>query len=217
MSAPRSGGVRGVVFDLDGTLVDTWAVHADCLREAAEAVGRPRPGTARLFAVQRPTDLGTVSALVGAEFADEAFGRYQRAWRRKMADEGVRASPGAHRTVLALRQRGLAVGVCTGRSLDGARAALAAAALTPDVVVAREDAGPAKPAPDGLLRALHLLRLAADEAIYVGDGPADVEQGRAAGVRTLLLGRSRPRDLLDTPERVADLWGLVAVLAKGDL
>lgn len=217
MSRTWAVRVRGVIFDLDGTLVDTWALHADCLREAAAAVGTPRPSMARLFAVQQPTDLGTVRALVGAESAEGAFGSYRRAWRRKLADNGVRASPYAHQTLLALRARGLAVGVCTGRSLDEAHAVLAAAALTPDVVVAREDACPAKPAPAGLLRALRLLGLAPDEAVYVGDGPADAEQGRAAGVRTLLLGRPRPHEPADMQDRVADLSGLAAALARGDL
>lgn len=81
----------------------------------------------------------------------------------------------------------MALGVCTGRSRVDARALLTASGLDVDLTVAREDAPP-KPAPDGLLHALHLLGLTADEAVYVGDSSADLEQGAAAGVRTLFVG-----------------------------
>jgi beta-phosphoglucomutase-like phosphatase (HAD superfamily) len=60
--------------------------------------------------------------------------------------------------------------------------------LVIDLTVTREEASLPQPVPEGLLRAMRLLKLVPDETVYVGDSAADVEQGRAAGARTLQLG-----------------------------
>ena len=177
--------IRGVIFDLDGTLVDSWAVHSRCLRYAALAAGAGEPSAARIAAAQRPTDAETLRALAGEERLTDAQFAYRRELRRALRSEPVRGMPGAAAVLRQLRERGLAAGVCTGRSRADAQALLDASGLAIGVTVAREDALRPKPAPDGLLRALRLLDLTADEARYVGDSAADVTQGRAAGVRTL--------------------------------
>ena len=81
--------------------------------------------------------------------------------------------PGIPALLDQLRERGLTVGVCTGRSRADAQALLDASGLAIDLTVAREDASLPKPAPEGLLRAMRLLRLVPGETVYVGDS-ADV-------------------------------------------
>jgi HAD superfamily hydrolase (TIGR01509 family) len=180
--------IRGVVFDLDGTLIDSWNVHSRCLRYAAVTTGAREPSAARLMAAQRPTDVQTLRILVGDDRLAAARRAYHRALRGALALESVPVMPGIAALLDQLRERGLAVGVCTGRSREDAQALLDASGLAVDVTVAREDASLPKPAPEGLLRAMRLLRLVPGEALYVGDSAADVKQGGAAGVRTLLVG-----------------------------
>ena len=186
--------IHGVVFDLDGTLVDSWALHCHCLRRAARSVGLAAPSAARLALAQRPTDLGTLEAVVGPDLAGPALTAYRQALGESLSagPEGADAPrlpmPGAAGTVARLRSEGLAVGVCTGRSRIDAALLLDHSGIGIGLTVAREEAGRPKPAADGLLRALRLLGLTADEALYVGDSRADLVQGRAAGIRTLLVG-----------------------------
>ncbi|GAA2835615.1 HAD family hydrolase [Kitasatospora sp. CM 4170] len=203
----------GVVFDLDGTLVDSWALHLRCLRRSLHAAGLPEPSAARLAAAQRPTDAQTLAALVPPDLLDEAALGYDRELRRLLAEEPTDrlAMPGARRTVAALRAAGLTLGICTGRSRAHAQALLDAAGLAIGLTVAREDAAHPKPAADGLLLALRRLGLTPDRARYVGDSPADARQGAAAGVPTLLL---RPGGGPPADGTLRSLHDLPAVLRK---
>ncbi|MEE1822820.1 HAD family hydrolase [Streptomyces sp. BE20] len=187
--------VRGVVFDLDGTLADSWSLHLRCLRRSVAAVGSDRPSGARLAAAQRPTDLETLAALVPAELLAGAARAYDLALREELAGatSPVPPMPGARELVGLLRAEGLVLGICTGRSRAHARLLLDACGLPLDLTVAREDAARPKPAADGLLLALRRLGLAPEEAVYVGDSPADARQGAAAGVAaTFVLGPPGP-------------------------
>ncbi len=185
---PGGGVVRGVVFDLDGTLVDSWSLHLAALRQAVTATRGTAPSAAGLAASQRATDFATVEALVGPAHAVDAWSVYRQALRDRLRTEGVSAMPQAVAAVRALRHARLSVGVCTGRSRAEAELLLDAAGIEIDLTVAREDAARPKPAADGLLRALETLGLLPLDALYVGDTPSDAEQGRAAGVTTFLVG-----------------------------
>ncbi|MFJ6194863.1 HAD family hydrolase [Micromonospora sp. NPDC092111] len=182
--------VRGVVFDLDGTLVDSWPLHQRCLRAAAAAVGLAGLSAARLAAAQRPTDVDTVRAVVGPDRFTAAWPHYRRELHAALAAGPVPPMPHVRQTVRALLAADVVVGLCTGRTRADAVALLAASGLPVEVTVAREDAARPKPAPDGLLAALRRLGLAPHETRYLGDTAADVAQGAAAGVPTALVRRA---------------------------
>ncbi|WP_158841304.1 HAD family hydrolase [Saccharothrix deserti] len=184
---PLTQRPRGVVFDLDGTLVDSWHLHLACLRDAAAAVGGRPPSAARLLTAQRPTDAGTVRALVGADHLEPALRAYQEAFAARIAERPAVAVPGAVALVHTLRERQVPLAVCTGRGRQEALLLLAAAGLPRLPLVAREDCTEPKPAPEGLLLAIHAVGLQVRQSLYVGDSPADVAQGEAAGVATVLL------------------------------
>ncbi|MEW2085651.1 HAD family hydrolase [Streptomyces sp. NPDC005283] len=182
--------LRAVVFDLDGTLVDTWDVHASCLRKVTTDLGDGPSSLVHLFRAQRPTDIGTLGALVGPERAESALLSYGAALRELLRAISPRPVGGAVEAVNELRRTGVAVGVCTGRSREDAQALLDASGLAVSLTVTREDAPP-KPEPDALLLALRGLAVSPHEALFVGDSEWDRQQGQAAGVRTLVVRRER--------------------------
>ncbi|MER6364847.1 HAD-IA family hydrolase [Kitasatospora sp. NPDC001527] len=191
MNHPAAGpaGPHGVVFDLDGTLLDSWQVHEHCLREAVHQVTGSPPGRVGLWRAQRPTDLATLGELVGADRAEQALLAYHTFLTRELTIRHVLPMPGVEAALAGLRARGIPVGVCTGRSREDAQALLKAARLDIPLLVARQDAPP-KPAPDALLLALRRLGPAHHDVLFVGDSEWDRSQGRAAGVRTLIVGRA---------------------------
>ncbi|HXP22079.1 MAG TPA: HAD family hydrolase [Streptosporangiaceae bacterium] len=184
---------RGVIFDLDGTLLDAWDIHARCLRAACEAAGIPRPTGAALRAAQRGTDLGTIAELAGPGLLEDVAAAYDQALAAQLAVGPVRPMPHVPQMLARLDVAGIRSGVCTGRSRAGAQAMLSRSGLSIELLVAREDVSAPKPAPDGLLAAIALLGLSADEALFVGDTAIDVSAGLAARVRTVLVGTSAPR------------------------
>ncbi|MDH6145160.1 HAD superfamily hydrolase (TIGR01509 family) [Kitasatospora sp. GP30] len=188
-AAAAPAGPRGVVFDLDGTLLDTWQIHEHCLREAVRDLGGSAVGRVRLWRAQRPTDLATLGELIGAEHAEEALLSYRAALARELTVRQPRPVGGVEAVLVGLRSHGVPVGVCTGRSREDAQTLLTAARLDVPLVVARQDAPP-KPSPEALLFALRRLSLEKQDALFVGDSEWDRAQGHAACVRTLIVERA---------------------------
>jgi HAD superfamily hydrolase (TIGR01509 family) len=186
MNSGLPSSTRGVVFDLDGTLVDSLDLHQRALAAAAESVGR-HATPARIFMAQRATDLGTVAALVGDANVETAWPAYHRAFLGLLPRSGVRQTAGASQVLQRLREAGIVTGVCTGRTRELARALLGACGLPVDLTVAREDAAAPKPAPDGLRLALARLGLDPPTTLFVGDSAADRSQGEACGIQTALV------------------------------
>jgi HAD superfamily hydrolase (TIGR01509 family) len=187
MTSPAGPPPRGVIFDLDGTLVDSLDLHRRALGAAAAAAGRAEPNAARVFMAQRATDLGTVAALVGDADLDTAWRAYHDAFLDLMPGSGLRPTAGTPDVLRRLRDAGIPVGICTGRTRELAGAMLRLCGLHLDLTVAREDVATPKPAPDGLRLAISRLGLDRETTLFVGDSAADRSAGEACGIRTVLV------------------------------
>jgi phosphoglycolate phosphatase len=202
----REPRAEAIVFDLDGTLLDTRAVHLACLRATAAAVGLPGLSPAQLMRAQRGTDTETIAALVGPSLAASAADFYQDMLRARLSADPVGPMPGVIPTLRRLNDLGIRTGVCTGRSRDGAAAMLRQSGLDVQLLVAREDSARPKPAPDGLLGAIRLLTVAPDSALFVGDSSLDAAQGLACGIRTVLVSASvRPAPGIRVVRTIAEV------------
>jgi len=187
MTAPVEPLPHGVVFDLDGTLVDSLGLHRQALAAALAAVGRAEPSAARVFMAQRGTDLGTVAALIGEADLDTAWLAYRSAFLDLLPGSGIEPTTGTPAVLRRLHDAGMVTGICTGRTRDLAEAMLRSCDLRIDLTVTREDATAPKPAPDGLRLATARLGLDRETTLFVGDSAADRAQGEACGIRTVLL------------------------------
>jgi HAD superfamily hydrolase (TIGR01509 family) len=160
---------RGVIFDLDGTLVDS-GLDFDQMRRKMGIEGR------------RP-----VLESVLAAPAEEA----ERLWAIVVEHElrGVERAtvfPGVAEFLTELGTRGIKRGVLTRNSRSSALAMLSRLGLEVDGVVARED-GPAKPDPGGIYRLCDEWNVRPSACVRVGDYRFDIEAGQRAGCRTVLF------------------------------
>ncbi|WP_294643704.1 phosphoglycolate phosphatase [uncultured Aureimonas sp.] len=186
---------RAVLFDLDGTLVDSLPdIHA-ALNETLESLGEP-PFT--IEAVGRMVGQG-VQILIGRAY--EALDKeIDPATRDKIAErylamyaarstELTTLNAGATDCVRILAERGIPLGVVTNK--PGAETAdiLAHFGLADRMaVVVGGDAGPRKkPAPDLIVFACRQLGIEPGEAIFVGDSENDVEAAQAAGMPVVAM------------------------------
>lgn len=177
-----------VVFDLDGVIVDSFAVMREAFTLAYEEVvgdgkapfeeyeqhlGRYFPDIMRIMGL--PPEME-------ASFVRESYRLAGRA----------RLFPGVAGLLRELRDRGFRMTIATGKAGDRARHLLGTLDVLRyfDYVLGSDEVARAKPAPDIVLRGLELLRSDPEQAVMVGDAVTDIAAARGAGV-----------------DAVAALWG----------
>ena len=223
MPAPQPPSrLRAVIFDLDGTLVDTPAAIVATARAAAR---RPLADEALIrAAIGLPLELALARVLglePGAAEVQAAIERYRLLWRAEVGPHlGSLVYPGVRDGLLALRERGLRLGVATGKAQAGADQSIdqAGLRLCLDVVAGHDRVPRPKPHGDLALLVLRELFVHASQAVVVGDSALDVAMAHAAGVRSIAvtygaqseseLRAARPTWLARSfPEVVATLAG----------
>jgi len=180
----HNGHTRGLVFDFDGTLVDSYPL----IEEAFAHVMREHSldETAReLFRQSRGLPLPEQMKLVAPDIWEDLVATYRSVDSRLGHARVFRGIPTLLRK---LEQAGVPMGVVSCKRRALVEAELEAARLRSffDVVIGFEDVTPAKPAPDPLLAAIARMGVSRAGALYVGDSMVDLKTGRAARVRTVL-------------------------------
>lgn len=175
-----------ILFDLDGTLVDTVGLILASMRAAFEGYPGRRPGEAEWIA-----GIGKPLRAQLREFVDprdlEAVVERYRAHQQANHDRMTRAFDGAIETVSRLKARGHPVGIVTSKFRESAERTLRHVGLDRyvDVVVGADTVTRPKPDPEPVLHALGRLGRRPADALFVGDSPHDVAAGNAAGAVTV--------------------------------
>jgi pyrophosphatase PpaX len=170
-----------VLFDFDGTVVDSGRMILASFRHATKTVLDRDLSDAELLAAVG-TPLREQMRLFDAERVDELVEVYRA--HNEPLHEALEACDGMLDVLRRLKGQGRKLGVVTakrGSTLDLAFAVLPLRAYF-DAVVSAEEVERHKPAPDPILLALERLGARPEEAAYVGDSPFDVVAARAAGV-----------------------------------
>lgn len=186
------GSARAMVFDLDGTLVDTLNDLWRGLNMALDQHGlAPVPREVVLANVHLGLEGTARAALSGAGVQASRIGQvvdsYQRIYR-DTAHAGSSLYPGVRTFLDACARHGLAMAVCTNKATDDARELLSVLKIADffGVVTGIDACGFAKPHPAPLLLTLAGLGCAPEEAVFIGDSVVDARCATAAGVAFLL-------------------------------
>ena len=182
MSAHRP---QAVIFDLDGTLIDSLAQTFAAMREAVTPFLERPPTDQEIYARFGPADHWIVGEMVPPERREAAVRRLMEAYERGLAATPV--FPGVRAMLEALAARGLKLGLCTGRGRPSTDLLIDRLGLAPFFAasVTGEEVPRAKPAPDGIRATAAKLGVAPEATVYVGDSIKDVEAGLAAGAWTI--------------------------------
>jgi len=208
-------GFDPVIFDLDGTVVDTVELIRESFRHASRVVlGAQLPDDVLMAGVGRP--LMTQMEALDADRAQELYDTY-REHNHRVHDELIASFEGMEAALGRLRAAQRRLAIVTSKSAQTTDMAFRAVGLRDyfQTVVTATDTDAHKPSPEPILLALERLGATAQRAVYVGDAPVDVTAGRAAGVATIAvtwgafavaaLAAAGPGFVVATPAALADL------------
>jgi pyrophosphatase PpaX len=208
-----------ILFDLDGTLVDTVPFILEAVRHAFEGYGRCPTDAEWIAGIGTPLRTQLASFARRPEDVEGLFQRYRAFWLAHH-DEKTAAFPGALDVVRGLAEARHPIGVVTAKSEQGALRTLAHTGFLPYIgtIIGADTCANAKPHPEPVLLALARLGRPPTEALLLGDSPHDLAAARAAGalaVGALWGACDRPTLALTADhllERVGDLPALVRSL-----
>jgi pyrophosphatase PpaX len=181
--------IRGVVFDFDGTLVDSMKVIFEALNEALSKRNLPT------------IDLDLFGRMAGRPISDiinakthvpeptiktiekDVFKAYVEFCKVR-----CQLLPNVENTLNVLKSKGVKLGLLTTTPRKPLKVVLRKLAIGDyfDIMLAKDDAK-SKPDPDGLRQIITEFGIRADECLYVGDSPIDILTGKAAGIRTIAI------------------------------
>lgn len=214
--------VRGLVFDLDGTLIDSYAAIAASLNHARKHFSQD--ALSEDF-VRRKVGRGLeqlVVELIGAEARDEGVRLFRSHYAATYADSTF-PLPDAAATLRRLRERGFRISVASNKPARFGRAILDEFGMLDllDGVEGPDTAGSVKPEPVMVRNCLDAMGLDEHSAAYVGDMVLDVETAARAGLPVILVpgGSSTEEELRATGQCVltslAQLPELLSQTAMG--
>ncbi len=190
MSRQHTLAVKGIIFDMDGTLADSVEYFYTISLEVLNIAGVPRPSRDRVFELMRAGDDNPLTKLFPADHPDPA------ATIKRIVDDRMdawmdhyhhktEAIPGSLELLKDLHAKGFLLGIATssGRALPyldhwGVRHLFSG-------IIGREDVENRKPNPEPIFKCLGQLSLAPQEVVYIGDSPIDVHASKAAGSHTV--------------------------------
>lgn len=212
--------ITTVLFDLDGTLIDSVRLILDSYHHTLASHGLQARHDDFWLA-----GLGTPLRVQFKHWSDdpaqlEAMIATYREYNLTHHAGMVTAYPGVVQMVRAIRQAGLRTGLVTSKNKPGAERGLRLVGLADamDLIIGADDVKNPKPHPEPIEEALRRMGRSAHEAMYVGDSVHDMESGRAAGVRTAAvlwgpfdrayLERTAPDHWLERPGDLLDVLGI---------
>lgn len=208
--------LKAVIFDVDGVLVDSLEANVAIVQKLLVAAGYPEPTRDQVLQYHHVPILITFQKLAGTADPIEIA-------RAKSLIEGglnkevrnlIRFPEKLDEDLRKLHKK-YKLAIVTSRLRAGMEEifSLRQMAHLFDVVVTYEDIKNPKPHPEPLLLASRKLGISPKEAIYIGDGPSDIESARDAGMLSIHLSRNPHKDATSVVKEFNELISAIEALA----
>ena len=194
-----------VVFDMDGTLLDTQDLITEHMAATFRSMGLTEPTPAqsrRVIGLSLPVAMARLAATDDSVLIHGLVEAYRAHYRASvLTDQGREALfPGALEALQRLNQRAdVLLGIATGKGINGVHRLLALHGVSNFFTTLQTpDHNPSKPHPGMLETAMRETGASPDETIMIGDTTFDIEMGVAAGCKTIGVtwGYHEPRELI---------------------
>ncbi len=178
-----------VLFDLDGTLIDSGSIIMASMRHASVAVLGREPDEESVRSAIGGPGLTAQMRELDPDRVDELVAAYRA--HNEPLHATLEMFAGVHELLAELRLRRHRLGIVTAKRVATVELAFdrfPQLREMAEVLVGAEDTELHKPDPDPVLEALRRADAGATESVYVGDSPFDIRAGKAAGVFTIAVG-----------------------------
>ncbi|OGO35199.1 MAG: hypothetical protein A2W35_10845 [Chloroflexi bacterium RBG_16_57_11] len=203
--------LRGMIFDLDGTLADTMEICLQAFQETLKYYNGKTISLQELFALFGPSEEGILRRLL-PDYGPEAY-RYFLASYERFHQTCARPFPGVEALLDHLRSLGLSIAIATGKSAETAEISMRILGLASRVERLETGFIDRGDKPELIRRVLENWEIPPELVAYVGDIPTDLEAAEQAGVlpvgaawaKTSSLRQAKLRDRWIVFTRVEDL------------
>ena len=219
--------VDAVIFDLDGTILDSIGIYYQIIEIVFQHLDMPMPSEDKIREAAKTGDFEWDEVLPDRTRQEKdrlikKAGAVVAEIYPKMFEKKVQLIPRAKETLEYISQKGIKMGLVTStprQNLAVKQHSLVNAGIEDllEVVIAADDVPRKKPAPDPLLECSRRLGIRTEDSMYVGDSRTDVQAGIAAGMKTVAvltgfdlkdaLKRENPDAVINS---IADLKGILA-------
>ena len=197
-----------VLFDLDGTVIDSGAIILASMRHAAKEVLGAEPPDEELMAAVGGPGLEAQMHALAPDRVDELVSVYRA--HNEPLHEGLACCAGIDDLLVRLKDEGRRLGIVTAKRRKTVALAFDQIPLEHlfETVVGGDETARHKPDPEPLLLALERLGADAGDTVYVGDAPFDIKAAKAAGVFSIAVTwggiHSRERLEAESPDAIVD-------------
>ena len=184
--------LKAVIFDVDGTLLDTERIYMQAWKDAAAELGYVM--TDELLRKTRAINVKDAAKIFETEIGNGFSYEKTRPIRVRIAEEIIKREspilkPGVKELLSFLQEKGIRLSVASSTHLKGTREHLSESEILEpfEMVVGGDMVTKGKPNPDIFLKAAELLGVAPEECVVVEDSPAGIRAAYAAGMKAVLV------------------------------
>jgi HAD superfamily hydrolase (TIGR01549 family) len=213
----HKGALRGLIFDLDGTLVDSLSSTFEAFNEGFRRCGAREHTPQEIMAHFGPGEGEIFARIVGREKAQEAMDAFLEHTQAQVGRAPLHA--GVAELLESCKSAGVPVSIVTGRSWETTEMILRHHRVLDRfvTVICHDHVSSSKPSPEGILLACKRMSLDPHQVLYTGDHPVDIRAARSAGsggvaaLWDLLASREHlaahdPHHWAERPAQVWELW-----------
>ena len=210
--------IRAIIFDMDGTLIDSIDLYHVILKDIMGTLGMEMPFSRELLfeSLSHGVKLSDIIFPPDMNNREKIVERFRSlamdAFREIFSRGDVKLIDGVSSLFEELRRRGFSLAIATSSMTEMVVPFLKAKNLHPYLhcVLGRTEVPQLKPFPDPLLKCMEILNVQPHETVYVGDSAVDIQAGKAAGTWTVgvLTGTSDLSRLeSEAPDAILDTVG----------
>jgi pyrophosphatase PpaX len=219
--------IKCILFDFDGTLIDSNKVVLHCLKEAIELYTDRKVGLQDLIPILGKPIIDQMRYF--SQEKCEEMTEYYRHSYRKNEDANTYIYDNIENLLKELKEQGYVIAITSNKGRRGIEFGLAKFNLTSyiDYIVSVDDVEMKKPHPECVMKVMKEKKFSQEELIIVGDSPHDIACGINAGIKTVLVSwtlfpmeefkKNSPDFIIDNPLELMEIIKNESIIKKSKM